>query len=186
MSVKQRPLLMKPDMVRATLDGIKVVTRRLDLRWLKAESGSLIWVKEGWRTKHLYDGAPPRAVPPDAKIYYVADEVDGSGLIKRSSLFMPKWASRIWLEVVSVREERVQDITEDDAKCEGARFHDGRGVGHSGWRLDYKEVYPTARDAFFGLWVTIHGEPSLRSNPLVARIEFKRIERPSPEAPCSP
>jgi len=177
-TVAQRPLLMRGPLVRATLDGIKDVTRRLDLRWLKAKPGDLIWVKETFALEHNFNGGgPTEAVGKTSLIHFLADGDKPVWCGKtRVSIHLPKAFSRLWLEVVSVREEHVQDVTEEDAKRECARFHDGHGVGHSGWRHDWKPVWPTARDSFFGLWVEINGEPSLRSNPKVARIEFKRTK----------
>src|SRR3569623_1550158 len=185
MTPVQRPRLMRGPLVRATLEDLKDVTRRLDMRWLKAKPGDLIWVKETWAVGRGYDGVAPRDLPGPTKsestikLHRLADgeKPDWAGQT-RVSIHMPKWVCRLWLEVVSVRAERLQDITEEDARREGAKFHDGRGVGHSGWRLDETDVFPTARDAFFGIWRRLHGDASLLSNPSVARIEFKRAERP--------
>jgi len=186
MTPVHRPLLMRGPLVRATHADLKTVTRRLDMRWLQAKPGDLIWVKETWAVGRGYDGVAPRDLPGPTKsestikLHRLADgeKPDWAGQT-RVSIHMPKWVCRLWLEVVSVRAERLQDITEEDARREGAKFHDGRGVGHSGWRLDETDVFPTARDAFFGIWRRLHGEASLLSNPSVARIEFKRAERPA-------
>ncbi len=95
----------------------------------------------------------------------------------RPSIHMPRWASRITLEITGVRVERLHDISEDDAKAEGATFHDGRGIGHSGWRHDYKDVHADARSSFARLWTDINGAGSWAANPWVWAIEFRRVEQ---------
>lgn len=182
-SVKHRPLLMKGPLVRATLEGRKTVTRRTNLRWLKAKPGDLIYVCETWAVDRSLDDVKPSDLGM-VDVEYQADRTRSIGRASfdrgktRVSIFMQPRFARLWLEVVSVRTERLWDITEDDAKAEGAKFHDGHGVGHSGWRLDERDVYGTARDAFLGIWRDINGVDSVMANPIIARIEFKRAERP--------
>lgn len=94
----------------------------------------------------------------------------------RPSIHMPRWASRILLEITGTRVERLQDISESDAKAEGAMYHDGRGIGHSGWRHDYKDVHADARSSFARLWQEINGDGSLTANPWVFVIEFRRVQ----------
>ncbi len=91
------------------------------------------------------------------------------------SIHMPRWASRITLEVVSVRVERVQDITEEDARAEGIY-----GEGHQ-WATLVKndaKYKSTARLAFSYLWNSINAKRgySWESNPWVWVVEFKRVE----------
>ena len=79
-----------------------------------------------------------------------------------SSALMPRWASRITLEIVSVRVERLNDINEDDAKAEGVEPYapdDGRYVA------GFKE-----------LWESIHSPGSWDANPWVWVIEFKEVK----------
>lgn len=99
------------------------------------------------------------------------------GWFLRSPLFMPQWAARLWLELTEVRVERVQEITEEDAKKEGIEYHDGRGIGHSGYRhsQEHGYVYATARDAFKVLWESINGADSWDLNPWVWVLEYKRV-----------
>ena len=77
------------------------------------------------------------------------------------SIFMPRWASRITLEVVSVRVERVQDISHRDAIAEGVAAR----------------VVPLSQNAFAHLWDSINAKRgySWDSNPFVWVIEFRRI-----------
>jgi len=83
---------------------------------------------------------------------------------------MPKWAARIWLEVTGVRIERVQDISEEDAKAEGVPFpHDPTGDRWTDGKY---------RTAFEYLWNEIHGwNPNAwDSNPWVFVISFKKVK----------
>jgi hypothetical protein len=88
---------------------------------------------------------------------------------------MPRAASRITLEVTSVRAERLQSIGEADARAEGATYHDGRGISHSGWRHDLGAVHADARSAYARLWDDINGPGSWGVNPWVWAVEFRRL-----------
>lgn len=79
------------------------------------------------------------------------------------SIHMPRWASRITLEITEVRVERLQEIGEADAMAEGV----------SGWVHD--ERCETARDGFRVLWESIHGSDSWSANPWVWVVEFRRV-----------
>ena len=97
----------------------------------------------------------------------------------RPSIFMPRWASRITLEITAVRVERLQDINEGDAFAEGV--YDGtacrcaqpldfvRSCGNCGGRL------VDAVDLYRSLWESINGPKSWDLNPLVWVIEFKKV-----------
>ncbi len=94
----------------------------------------------------------------------------------RSSSSMPRWASRIELEITSVRVERLHAISEADARDEGAAYHDGHGIGHSGWRHDYGAVHVDARSAYARLWSEQRGPQSWQSNPWVWALTFRRVD----------
>jgi len=96
----------------------------------------------------------------------------GGGRRKCPSIFMPKWASRIWLNVTAVRVERLQDITEEDAKAEGIRFHESSKVfGELGM------CFGTAKRAYKFLWESINGPGSWDLNPWVWVYQFRRIDK---------
>jgi len=81
---------------------------------------SRLWVRETWRetgSAQMADGSIPRSGTV-AQVVYRANKCDHEGPW-RSSIHMPRWASRITLEILKVRVERVQDISEDDAYAEG-------------------------------------------------------------------
>ncbi|ECJ4667698.1 hypothetical protein DNZ36_24685 [Salmonella enterica subsp. diarizonae] len=77
------------------------------------------------------------------------------------SIHMPRWASRITLEIIDVRVERLNSITESDAEAEGVT---DTGFGD------------LLVDGFRYLWKSIYGDDSWQANPWVWVIEFKRVE----------
>lgn len=128
--------------------------------------GDLLWAREAWwtypgeiTTKLLRDGADTWPRWQEGAIAYDADgDTDvwrNLNWIKRPSLFMPRYASRITLAIVGVRVERLQKMTEADAKAEGV----------------------PSRDAFIELWDSINAKRGFAwaTNPWVWVIEFKRL-----------
>lgn len=93
---------------------------------------------------------------------------------KRPAIFMPRVASRILLEVTEVRVERLQDISEADARAEGVA--DG-GCTSCGMPepCGCPTPLPSARDAFAHLWMSINGPDSWAVNPSVWAVSFRRI-----------
>ncbi len=100
------------------------------------------------------------------------------------SIHMPREHSRITLEVVSVRIQHLQDISESDARAEGVCFDSGweseDGSNGSGW-LDYLSndesfAFQTPTRSYQSLWASIYGAESWESNPLVWVCEFKKAE----------
>ena len=141
----EKPILFSAPMVWALLDGSKTQTRRVVKRF------------------EVRDGMPepewasllrccPYGQPDDRLI------VDGS----------------ITLEIVSIRVERLQDITEEDAIAEGVQC-----ASHIDYRSatteDGKELHSHAVDMFRELWESINGKGSWGENPCVWVIEFKRV-----------
>lgn len=141
-----------------------------------------MWVRETWQ--HFQNVGQRAADFPEyqrfpANCFYRADESNPrtkplSGKW-RPSLLMPRWACRLVLPLVSVRVERVQDITEEDAKAEGVEPVLMRGIG------SYPEwMRPTMREghqkAFELLWKQIYGDASWDANPWVWVAEWKEIE----------
>ncbi|MBH2762319.1 morphogenetic protein [Serratia marcescens] len=97
--------------------------------------------------------------------YYDADDNLRYGW--KPSIHMPRWASRITLEITTVRVERLNDISEEDARAEGCCY--GRGGGVPDFAVTPADHFPT-------LWASIYGEESWRANPWVWVIEFRRVE----------
>lgn len=93
----------------------------------------------------------------------------------KPSIYMPRAASRITLEITAIRVERLQDISEADAAAEGIKMY----------RFGEAKMFSVADDApswvdpisaFSHLWVSLNGSESWESNPWVWVIEFKKIE----------
>ena len=206
--MKERPILFSGPMVRAILEGRKTMTRRvvkpegahhlfpfLDLpgnqtgewAWCSSshvvskhihcpygQTGDRLWVREsmlfdpdqGWR--YSADGAD------------VIDENYGKINQRCPSIHMPRSCCRILLEIVSVRVERLHEISEADAQAEGVE----RVVVGSGWRRycdpDSEEVgvppCGNARRSFRSLRKFINGDESWNANPWVWVVEFKRVQ----------
>ena len=224
--MKERPILLKGEMVRAILRDRKTQTRRIlktdhhDI--VECEDGSLwpwredlenggdIWypcpygkpgdrlyVKETfwawgrWETRFNSKRGRDEwnfldMTREDRKEYiYASDgvaEMDASksrsGALpaywKRPSIFMPRWASRITLEITSVRVERLQDISEADALAEG--------IDHDSPHRSYfasdqgGPAFGSAGAAYRHLWNGINGPGSWDANPWVWVVEFRRVE----------
>ena len=121
-----------------------------------------IWVRETWAEAgasapdlKLYRANYPEHVPTHYENIPSAEEIRWT-----PSIHMPRWASRILLEITAVRVERLNDISEEDARSEGISGSLARDV----------------KEAYAALWRSIYGSDSWRANPWVWVIEFKRIE----------
>lgn len=130
---------------------------------------------------------------PQYCVYRATDQLnaideDGNELNWRPSIHMPRWASRISLEITGIRVERLQDISEEDAIDEGLKAitKDGKLIKYG---IPDRDGYPGADDfgwnwgdwdkspvlAYKRLWQSINGKGSWDLNPFVWVIEFKRI-----------
>ena len=92
----------------------------------------------------------------------------------RPSIHMPRWASRILLEITNVRVERLNAINEHDAQAEGVAKLRGGFWKH--YQPGWTQHQLSARGSFVTLWKSIYGDESWNSNPWVWVIKFKRIE----------
>ncbi|MBE0135362.1 ASCH domain-containing protein [Klebsiella michiganensis] len=98
---------------------------------------------------------------------------DAEALKWRPSIHMPRWASRILLEITNVRVERLNAISQEDAQAEGMEL--------TGWRPTYSDPdsggeVMTPYDNFAELWSSIYGDESWKANGWVWVISFKRVE----------
>ncbi|EOV6197015.1 hypothetical protein ACN94K_004170 [Klebsiella quasipneumoniae] len=139
--------------------------------------GDRIWVRETWQAIHDYcdenghvdERRYARSIPRHRGNYWhpVYEEAWGNESREdrefpwRPSIHMPRWASRILLEITGVRVERLRSMSQDDARAEGV-------IAASGPM--------EAGLAFRELWDSIYGEESWKANPWVWVIEFKRVE----------
>ncbi len=115
-------------------------------------------------------------------VFYDTVAIDGKNHLRpaeidwRSSMFMPRWASRLTLIVEDVRVERLQDISETDALAEGVQRDS------DGWR-DYQmpqtQCCATAKASYQTLWDEINGDGAWAANPWVAAYTFRVIKATS-------
>ena len=115
-------------------------------------------------------------IKPLGEFYYKVDDVEDLIAGWKSSRFMPKLAARLFFEIINIRVERLQDISEVDAKQEGVMVRKGHKVKHLWSNEPAKQI--THRQMFEGLWESINDKRGYgwESNPWVWVIEFKRIE----------
>lgn len=216
--MKQRGILFKAEMVRAIIEGRKTQTRRIMkpqpqevdgvvyhaggypnlLPCPQGEVGDWLWVRETWRPKtHNFPTGHPYE-------YRATAEQDGTPTDGpwKPSLFMPRAASRITLQITEIRVERLNDISEADAIAEGIEhlftekeieqnpelslsknswknylWHGRSGVKRrliENWEYQYSG-YKDAKGSYASLWESINGEGSWALNPYVWVIKFDKL-----------
>jgi hypothetical protein len=205
--MKERPLLFNAEMVRAILDGRKTQTRRMvkpqpfdaspiiggaiQVLWDGREDtdkfargtitklcpfgtvGDRLYVRETWSCME-------RDPIPGCEVAYKADLNGGTSQVWepwKPSIHMPRWASRITLEITGVRVERVHDISAKDIIAEGAveRPHHDQHLGKMPVSAFDKKAYPDLRSLWAHGWNGIY--KNWKDNPWVWVVEFKRITR---------
>lgn len=223
--MKERPIIMQAESVRAILEGHKTQTRRVikpqpnqrPLRathpnngrmcWYEAwfdepdvlycpygQPGDRLWVREAW-WQHgggtVSQEGEYRFIPdnyPGAQVAYAADHKYApattyyyEGWAKRPSIFMPRWASRITLEITHVRVERLQDIREQDIRAEGVAttcVYYGDRCNSSRCPEHERGYHTGVGEDFRRLWNEINAKRgySWDSNPFVWALEFKQVQ----------
>ncbi|GAB4071692.1 hypothetical protein KHC28_00165 [Ancylobacter sonchi] len=128
---------------------------------LSIAAGDRLWVREAWRTHRDHDDIAPRDLLDHSRcsiISYEADETSFEWLGRqRAGRHMPRWASRLTLIVTDVRVQRLQDISEEDARAEGATRRpncSGFMSRHDGWSMDWSPVGSPSRWARDGRALT--------------------------------
>lgn len=199
---KARPILFSTPMVQALLAGRKTQTRRVvknvfygDFRKMEhlapgkygaifkdqnhsfsvtcpyGKPGDLLWVRETFR----YSDWPDH----DGTYEYKADMEQPLALwnqnIWKPSIHMPKAAARIWLRITDVRVERLQDITEADARAEGI-FPVDTMLGTEWFDYDGDGItYIKPVSSFMTLWASINGWENVAQNPYVWVVSFQVV-----------
>jgi hypothetical protein len=191
--IMERPILFNGEMVRAILSGRKTQTRRIvkpqppDMcEWDQASRtfvskdarygvlrpcpygtvGDRLWVRETWGLNSgnfsflslRYFADDERRLIPGKTLLDVHDYWG-----KRPSIHMPRWASRITLEITGVRVERLQDISEADAAAEGVTLKEPE--------------LETYYSGFTSIWESINGPDSWLANPWVWVVEFRKVDQ---------
>ncbi|EAR7455141.1 hypothetical protein [Salmonella enterica] len=145
------------------------------------EIGDRIWVRETWQvihdhideSSHVEDRTYAPSIPKEKDRYWhtvyaehFGDESrEDRGFPWRPAIHMPRWASRILLEITDVRVERLRDLSEEDAKSEGIIPSAGGVLPGWEYRINFRD-----------LWMDIYGTDNWEANPWVWVIEFKRVE----------
>ena len=146
---------------------------------VKYAPGDLIYVREHWKSDRQYDDLAPSEMGGEEPLIYLADktvqrwgwkpDVMSRWGRHRQAMHMPRWASRITLEVTSVKVERLQDITEEQARKEGIeRLKSGRGYydpTESKGMVHLGHYLPSAKAAFEILWDSLNGKPRKPGGP---------------------
>lgn len=130
--------------------------------------GDRLWVRETF-TASAYNNS-------DGSTHwlYKADTVDVFSRRKwKSSMYMPRVASRILLDIVDVRIERLQDITDEGAIAEGIE----QLWPIPFWSIGDEYKSTNARKSFCLLWQSIHGRDSWDANPWVFVVKFQKVEQ---------
>ncbi|EBX4071346.1 hypothetical protein QE63_002029 [Salmonella enterica subsp. enterica] len=145
------------------------------------EIGDRIWVRETWQvihdhideSSHVEYRTYAPSIPKEKDRYWrtvyaehFGDESrEDRGFPWRPAIHMPRWASRILLEITDVRVERLRDLSEEDAKSEGIIPSAGGVLPGWEYRINFRD-----------LWMDIYGTDNWEANPWVWVIEFKRVE----------
>lgn len=198
--MKERPILFSAPMVRALLAGAKTQTRRVaklthaahvkeprgHRRWHPGDPdawqacpygvpGDRLWVREAWaqNENQLSETRMDRSI-----VYRADGEAraldNGHEKAWRPSIHMPRWASRITLEITDVRVQRLQEISDEDALAEGLRSDGSLGAQCSVELPGHRTHHDSPKECFRLLWESIHGPGSWEQNPWVWAITFKR------------
>lgn len=171
---RARPIIFSGPMVRALLDGRKTMTRRLATSPLrKCETGDRLWVRENFHVRpvasamHAYsyfDEENPAIIGGWEKVRLLPYH----HLIKRPekpiwrpSIHMPRSISRLTLVVTGTKTEPLHNISETDARAEGA---------------EKNPVDRRYRTGFVGIWRALHGDDSWHANPEVVALQFRVIK----------
>lgn len=144
------------------------------------QPGDRLWVREAWAADAQVDAIAPRDLSQGEPIWYPADfsaRQTGCSMISkgrgRPSIHMPRWASRVLLEITAVRVERLQDISEEQALAEGVH---GEPCDHARQACSDIGCWgDTAKGAFGFLWEQLNGAGAWQANPWVWVVEFKRV-----------
>ena len=210
--MKYIPILFSTLMVQAIIEGRKSMTRRKiklykadehplrqTSQWMQENNtcpygkvGDVLWVRETWlyvmldHAHDLLEGVIDRTqFVYKASVHenFISYAKEKYGYKWKPSLFMPKDACRIFLEITDIRVERLNDITNEQAIKEGIRPTSYFGNTPLLF-CDYSSKTPIndscpAKYSFETLWQSINGKDSWEENPWVWVISFKRIEKPA-------
>lgn len=152
------------------------------------QPGDRLWVRETWRAfERPEDGADGVLFAADGSFREIDNTLEASEQWAaaysngkhldhwRPSIFMPRWASRLNLEITGVRVERLQDISESDAAAEGADEAFGRHPDQWSNHGTPEGVGMSRKLGFRLLWETTYGAECWNQNPWVWAVEFTKL-----------
>lgn len=168
----------------ARLEGIKT----------RVSIGDRIYAREAWRVSKKWDETAPRDLPRQTMTVFL--EAGGSIANQKSgkwepdfdypdfrpdwvgkfrqAMHMPRWASRLTLMVYDVRIERLRDISEADARAEGANQYSSSTRLSRPFNADWKGIY---REGYAELWNEINGAGAWEANPWVVAYTFRVVRQ---------
>lgn len=206
-TMKERPIIFSGDSIRAILADRKTQTRRV----IKGQSltveagrafhcphgqpGDTLWVRETWgdvtRAFQTHDCDEPKVIAfrADEGVYATEsmrrlEAMTDSGIVCtrwRSPLFLPRWASRLMLKIVSVRIERVREISREDCLAEGVRIpvsgEEGQPAAH-GTDATQEQAEIWLRAHYASLWDSLNHKRGYgwNTNPWVWVLEFRQTK----------
>lgn len=188
--MKEHPMLFKAEMVNAILDGSKTQTRRIvknqpiymDGQNTVIASGNIkmglslfiqihcpyavgdqLWIRETFKAIAVDTNKYADFEYADCEDYDILAKNLGWRVVP--SIHMPRELSRVDLKISNIRLERLNDISEEDAKAEGCKAQ------HL-----HENMWSTAYSEFYSLWMSINGEKSWDSNPWIWVYEFGKLD----------
>ena len=161
------------------IDGFYAYATRSGGEWNAkcpyGQPGDRLWVREAWQADAQVNAVAPRDLSSGEQIHYPADGAlrqTGCSMIttgkNRPSIHMPRWVSRILLEITDVRVERLQQISLRQIEAEGCEVRQFWLFG-----ADEQERQRIGANVFRGLWESTGGDWG--TNPRVWVVEFKRL-----------
>lgn len=172
-----------------TREGEKRLAELMLSKCPYGKPGDRLWCRETWQvvhfsrdpeTGHCDDYWHSKDIPPANTDYWTVvyeassgfeDNREDRGFPWRPSIHMPRWASRITLEITGIRVERLQEISEEDAKAEGVDSIECCVSGDP--EAPHEDRYVAG---FHHLWESINGPGSWEANPWVWVVEFRRLQ----------
>jgi hypothetical protein len=144
--------------------------------------GDRVYVREHWKTSLAYDDLAPSEMGGEETVLYLADGAlsephpDMPERIvgrHRQAMHMPRWASRMWLEITDVRVQRLQDISEADCVAEGIEHVTTTPSGDFYQNFQNPTCPLMAYGAYRSLWDHINGDGAWDANPWVCCYSFQ-------------
>lgn len=196
--MKERPILFNTEMVKAVLAGRKTQTRRvvkhdhphfgsvekfnhvqgtiweaifddssgINLCCPYGQVGDRFWIRETFYATHIDE----KSTKDHGQIYYKADENPHVAVSWKPSIHMPRWASRINLEITNIRVERLKEISEEDAIKEGTTalttYRDSDNIEKPDYKAGFQILWDMINEKRGYVW---------KANPWVWVVEFKVI-----------